>query len=197
MDTCEVATGQIAAEEIDFTGSNPEPPDLAGASAVAAKLSSMKLEWIIWREGDFSRAQCANILWCRFKKSVLNKSIWTSTYAQLSGLSGATMNNVGFQKAKFDGTLINRLKTDQPALQTLIRKGILTVTQFHQHFPRQHFPANSIPAAFVQYARDELTETVHCFLFEYTTPPQRVRPPRSVQPASKGQSVQTNSVSPL
>ncbi len=171
---------QIILDGADFSGVNLSHLNLTGASAVSTRFSSMKMEYLVWKCGDFSGAQFndVNILQCRFKDSIFNKSIFRSACFYLTELTNVQMCGVEFQKTKFDGAFANRIVTDDRIFKQIIVDHEITLFQLAHTYPDPEFFKKSLSAQLIlQYAREESTQSVNFLACEFTT--KRLQPKRS------------------
>jgi len=171
---CEIRgnNGSIRLDNTDFTGINICNLNLSGTSAVASKFESMKMEYVVWRCGNFSRAQFkdVNILQCRFKDSNFNRSIHCRSNFYLTELTAVQMFGVEFQNTKFDGAFVNRLLTDDTRLGKMIAEHRFTLVDLTRTYSDPEFYKKSLSARLIiQYAGEETTDAVNFLAAEFTT----------------------------
>lgn len=171
---------QIILDKVDFTGLNLRCLDLSGASAVSAIFNSMEISDVFWTGGDFSKSQFnnVNIVRCRFKKSIFDKSYQSKTYFRHSELTDTQMDGVEFQRTKFDGVFADRLKTDDPVFKKIIARHRISIHSLRQTYLGTNVLEKSpLVRLIFQYAKKESAAAVYFLACEFST--QKHAPPKS------------------
>lgn len=162
----------IILDHVDFTGINLMHLNLSGASAKSVKFCSMKMEYLIWKNGDFSKSKFdnVNILQCRFKNAIFNETLHIKTYFYLSEITQVKMLGVEFQRTKFNGVFANRVVTDDPRLRRKINRSKVFVRPLAQACLKSEVLKKSIFSVFiVKYSQEEGVDAVNFLAFEFST----------------------------